>query len=213
MKICNGCKIIKPLTDFGIRNYPNRQVTRSQCRNCEAEYAKKRRCEKFEEIKNYNRQYVSKNKEKVRQWNMKHFNQNKERVRERARNNYKKYREIPEKVIIQDCRSRINKLINNKNDNTINLIGCSPIFLRKWLEWQFDSKMNWKNKGSYWHIEHVKPCNSFDFNNKEEIYKCFNWKNIRPYDGSRNMSKGDKILPYEIVLQELKVYHYKSLKP
>ena len=39
--------------------------------------------------------------------------------------------------------------------------------------------MTFDNYGE-WHIDHVKPCSSFDLTNEQEIYECFNWKNIRP---------------------------------
>lgn len=210
MKVCNGCKIEKPLTEFGIRTYPNRKVPRSQCKKCECEYAKRVRKQRPDDVRKRNQKYTSKNKEKVKHWNRNHCNQNKERIRERANKNYKIYRQNPETVILHNCRGRIYKLIKNKSDKTENLIGCSPNFLRKWLEWQFNSRMSWNNYGKYWHIEHVKPCSSFRF--PDEQYECFNWSNLKPLEASKNMSKNNQIIPFQIVLQELKVYHYKSLK-
>jgi hypothetical protein len=90
------------------------------------------------------------------------------------------------------------------------LVGCSVKFLKNWLEWQFDSNMNWENIGSYWHIDHVTPCTSFDLSIEEEQLKCFNWTNTRPLEAKKNMSKHNKILPKEILHQEIKVKYYKN---
>ena len=53
--------------------------------------------------------------------------------------------------------------------------------------------MNWDNHGDYWHIDHVKPCASFDLLNDIEIKECFNWKNVRPLEKTLNLSKNDKV--------------------
>ncbi len=46
-----------------------------------------------------------------------------------------------------------------------------------------------------WHIDHIKPCSSFDFSIKEEQYKCFHYTNLQPMWGLENMSKNDKWEP------------------
>jgi len=109
--------------------------------------------------------------------------------------------EYPRLRILQALRSQ-NVM---KSIHSFNLIGCSFLFLRKWLEWQFNSKMSWKNMGSYWHIDHVIPCASFKLLNEEEQLKCFNWKNLRPLEKTQNLQKNDKILPREILHQEIKL--------
>jgi len=52
--------------------------------------------------------------------------------------------------------------------------------------------MSWENYGK-WHIDHIKPCSSYDFNKSEDIIECFNWKNLRPCWGKENLEKSDKI--------------------
>jgi hypothetical protein len=53
--------------------------------------------------------------------------------------------------------------------------------------------MSWKNRGTYWHIDHIKPCSSFDLTNQEEIYKCYNWRNLRPLEKTENIIKSNFI--------------------
>ena len=66
-----------------------------------------------------------------------------------------------------------------KAEKTMNLIGCSVEKLKKYLENKFRDGMTWNNHGFYgWHIDHIKPCCSFNLKNKEEQKKCFNYKNL-----------------------------------
>ena len=65
--------------------------------------------------------------------------------------------------------------------------------------------MTLENYGKTWNIDHVYPCSKFDLTKKEEIAKCFSWKNLRPLRASKNREKHNKIQNIELVLQELKV--------
>jgi hypothetical protein len=99
-----------------------------------------------------------------------------------------------------------------KSDITLDIIGCSIMFYREWLEYQFDDKMNWENHGDYWHIDHVKPCSSYNFFNENEIKECFSWKNVRPIQKSINLQKNDKIDNELIALHKDKVKSFLLLR-
>lgn len=43
------------------------------------------------------------------------------------------------------------------------------------------------------HIDHIIPCAAYDFNDPEEIKKCWNPKNLRLLPAKENLSKSDKI--------------------
>jgi len=73
--------------------------------------------------------------------------------------------------------------------------------------------MNWNNQGSYWNIDHVIPCNSFNLEKEEEIKKCFNWKNLRPCEKLENFSKNNKIIKEIIVNHNNKINEYISKHP
>lgn len=72
--------------------------------------------------------------------------------------------------------------IDRKKDNlTENLIGCNMLFFMEYISNQFIDGMNWDNYGKKgWHLDHIKPCNSFDLTNKEEQKQCFHYSNIQP---------------------------------
>jgi hypothetical protein len=70
------------------------------------------------------------------------------------------------------------------------LLGCSISDFRKYLEKQFSEGMTWDNHGfNGWHIDHIKPCASFDLTIPEEQQKCFHYSNMQPLWAQDNLSK------------------------
>lgn len=210
MKVCIDCKKEKSLDFFELRKDTNKY--RNQCKNCKTSYHKKWKKDNKDKVDEWDKNYRKLNRERLTKYHKTWRCKNIERINERRKIIYKKNMNKPEFRILNSCRSRIRNIVLKKHKNTLKLIGCSPKFLREWLEWQFNSKMNWENYGSYWHIEHVTPCASFNLLLKNEQYECFNWKNLKPLKASLNSSKGKKILLKDILLQELKVYYYQHNK-
>ena len=56
-----------------------------------------------------------------------------------------------------------------KTNTTMELCGCSLEELKAHLEKQFVENMSWDNR-SEWHIDHIRPCASFDLTDIERIY-------------------------------------------
>ena len=79
---------------------------------------------------------------------------------------------------------------HRKSGHTMELVGCSVSELATHLEKQFAEKMTWENKGE-WHIDHRRPCASFDLSDAEQQKMCFHFTNCQPMWGSENMSKND----------------------
>lgn len=77
----------------------------------------------------------------------------------------------------------------NKNDTTMNYIGCNIQYLREWFEYNFSSEMNWENYGSFWSIDHIIPVCKFDLTIEDEKLKCWNWSNLMPVTIKYNSSK------------------------
>lgn len=95
-------------------------------------------------------------------------------------------------------RSRINKVINGEHKpRTLELLGCSYDFLKKWLEFQFKDDMTFENHGTIWHIDHIIPCKHFNLLDDEKK-KCFNWSNLQPSNCRENISKGATIRKEEV---------------
>ncbi len=55
---------------------------------------------------------------------------------------------------------------------------------------QFTGDMTWDNYAyDTWHLDHIRPCSSFDLTDPEQQLLCFNWRNQQPLTASENMSK------------------------
>ena len=78
-----------------------------------------------------------------------------------------------------------------KSAKTLELLGCSIEQLKEHLEKQFKAGMSWDNYGK-WHIDHIRPCASFDLLKASEQRKCFNYKNLQPLWQKENLQKGNK---------------------
>lgn len=76
-----------------------------------------------------------------------------------------------------------------KSTTTEELIGCTIVELMAHFELQFTEGMSWENYGK-WHVDHIRPCASFDLSKESEQRECFNYTNLQPLWAFDNMSKG-----------------------
>lgn len=214
--MCNKCKIEKNINEFNKGN--NKDELHCWCKNCCKEYKEKNK-QKIqinnksyrethkEQIKNYDKIYRNNNKEKLRNYRKIHqesikdqkkdyYTLNKEHILSRQKKYEKNRREIDINYkILCNLRRRLNHTIKNnyKSTSTINLLGCSIKQLKEYLESHFKQGMSWSNYGK-WHIDHIKPCASFDLSKPNEQSKCFHYSNLQPLWAEDNLSKHDKII-------------------
>lgn len=188
-KTCNKCGIKKDKNKF-YHQIISKDKLNTICIDCSKIKSKKWRDENSDKLKDYRKNSLPKSLK---------------------RHKIRRQTDIQFRLLLS-IRSRTNSFLKSKtkSSNTKRLIGCDLPFLKKWFEYQFNSKMNWENYASYWNIDHVKPCSSFNLQNENEQLECCNWKNLQPLESSRNCSKNNKIEPHQILLQELKVYNYKQ---
>ena len=72
------------------------------------------------------------------------------------------------------------------------LLGCSAEQLRTHLEEKFTDGMSWDNYGYRgWHIDHIRPCASFDLTDPQQQLECFHYTNLQPLWAEDNFKKGD----------------------
>ena len=82
-----------------------------------------------------------------------------------------------------------------KAAKTMDLIGCTIAELRLHIERQFTVGMAWINYGrNGWHIDHKRPCNSFDLTDDAQQRTCFHFTNLQPLWEAENISKSDRWL-------------------
>ena len=71
------------------------------------------------------------------------------------------------------------------------LIGCDIEYLMYYLQCQFIKGMNWNNYGK-WHIDHIRPCYTFDLSKEIEQQQCFHYANLRPLWAKENWNRGKR---------------------
>ncbi|AGC01926.1 intron encoded nuclease [Acanthamoeba polyphaga moumouvirus] len=140
--------------------------------------------------KMYNKEYVRRENVKERRRVYKRTEKYKAYARNYANNKHKT--NLIERLKT-NIRNRIRHSVKKRNESSSELIGCPIELLIEWLEFNFDENMNWTNYGSYWHMDHIKPCSSFNLDDILEREKCFNWTNVAPMKASENESKHAKI--------------------
>lgn len=192
-KICTKCKIEKDINEFYFRKDKYKYF--SHCRECTRIHKKYYNNINKERNKLTSRMRYLKNIEKRKIY----LQNNREniRARERLYEKNKRKNDINYKLK-KTLRSRIVSLLKgkDKSKHTMELLGCSIEFFKKYLEVQFQSGMTWENHGFYgWHIDHKIPCSSFDLSKPEEQAKCFHYTNMQPLWMKDNIIKKDKILP------------------
>ena len=205
-KECIECLIKKNNNDF----LKGRRSCKACCNKKSREYKKFHK----KEISEYNKKYKLDNKEKIQEYNKKYNLLNRNKIQKRH-TQYLKNKRITDPKYKLNCvlRNRIKSfLFGEKRKKTKELLDCNNDFLKDWIEFQFDKKMNFENHGIYWHIDHVIPCNKFDLLITDNQKKCFNWSNLQPLEIKKNLSKKDKIQKDEILNHNIKVLKFIELK-
>lgn len=109
----------------------------------------------------------------------------------------KRFARKPEAKLAAALRRRILKALDGevKSGSTYELLGCTWEHLRWHIEAQFDGKMTWENHGSYWHLDHITPLDSFDLSDPAQQRRACHWKNLQPLEAKENIRKKNRLLP------------------
>ena len=141
-------------------------------------------------ISKWGKCYYQKNKKQKLEYQKKYNLEHKEE-RKLYINKWAKQRRLdPTQRILDSLRTRLRIALKNssKKDNTLNLVGCSIVRLRAHLENKFQPGMSWSNYGK-WHIDHIRPCASFNLSKATEQHKCFHYTNLQPLWAIDNLRK------------------------
>jgi len=202
-KRCCKCNEIKPATEeYFNRLKKAKDGFRFECKEC-----KKKEYESYKNIalENNKRRYTLKkdaillnckkyresHKEQIRNFLKEYYKDNMKKIKESAkRSMYRRIEEDSGYKILVRYRTRLYKALKgiSKSKCTKDLIGCSIEELKVYLENQFKNGMSWDNYGE-WHVDHIKPCITFDFTKEEEQKKCFNYTNLQPLWACDNLKK------------------------
>ena len=96
-----------------------------------------------------------------------------------------------------NIRTRLNQFYKAKNirktNPTFKMVGCTPEFLKKYLEKKFKPGMTWKNHTLHgWHVDHIIPLSSVK--TLEDKYKLCHYTNLQPMWATENIKKSNKII-------------------
>ena len=212
-KICSKCKEEKGVCEY-TKKSRNKDGINCQCKECEKKYylensekLKKLSSERYyknhsenkekqkkrrESNPDYMQKYREINNEKIRLKKKEYDDKNKEKRNQYIKNKYKTDILFRLKINLSS-RLRKYSLLNNitKKNNTFDIIGCSPEFLKEHLENQFIDGMSWDDR-SEWHIDHIIPLSSAK--TEDELYRLCYYTNLQPLWVGDNLKKGSKIL-------------------
>lgn len=180
MKICAGCGLSKPLSEFSAERRVN-DGCKSRCKPCLAAEARGKRNEYF-------REFHRKNKERRNAWMRDNFDR---LTWQRDR------RKDPRHRIDGAMGMRLHSAIHHKKGGRkwSAIVGYSRDELIEHLSKKFQPGMSLENYGE-WHIDHIRPIASFNYvdDKDPEFLKCWTLENLQPLWAIDNLKKSDRIL-------------------
>lgn len=163
------------------------------------EFQKEYRLKNKEKLKKYHKEWSLENKEVIKEKAKIYFQENKKHIIEKRREYKKIYRGKRRKtdvlfVLVENMRSRIRNVLvrNKKSSTTIKLLGCTKEEFKKHIESKFTKEMSW-DKLHLIHIDHIRPCASFDLSDPGQQNICFHYTNLQPLWAIDNIKKGAKV--------------------
>jgi len=162
---CKYCDTVKSFDEFHA-NTNSKFGKKTICRDCQIKVRKK-----------YNNDI--RNKEHIRIY---------ERNRRKTDISYR---------LCRNLRSRIYFALSGrtKSASTKELLGCTIEKLKEHLQVTAISN-GYKDfdiesyKGSEYHVDHIKPCSSFNLKDEDEQRKCFHYTNLQILTAKANLEKG-----------------------
>lgn len=167
-----------------IHRHKNKDIINAKRRASYSRYAE--RCQ------NYQRKHLAENNKRInaRRRELRQLNLEKKREYDREYSANRRAQDIQYRIL-GNLRNRIRLSLENKSECTRDLLGCSLTDFVNHLQSQFTPEMTWENYGSYWSIDHIKACCSFDLRDPEQQKQCFHWSNCQPLPIVENSRKGN----------------------
>jgi hypothetical protein len=158
---------------------------------------KQRLATQKEKIAERDRLYHQANKERMEKYYKEYYLKNRDKVAEKRKKRilqhgrkYTTNSKIKHNISAR-IRVELKKHGMTKNQKSLDYCGCTVAFLIDYLATQFTSGMAWDNYGE-WHIDHIRPCASFDLTDPEQQKQCFHYTNLQPLWAEDNLRKSDK---------------------
>jgi hypothetical protein len=213
-KFCKSCNSEKDVSEFYVRRNRGNGLAgyTHKCKSCSRKTSREynKREGNFDK-KEYNKRYREKHRDKLNEYSKNWRYENVDKMKEQRKLYYQENKEDIVKKNYEYCKNRkksdslyklsigIRSLIlisfknqfTTKSKKTIEILGCSFEEFKLHLESQFDDKMNWKNQGTYWHMDHIIPISSAE--TEEDVYRLNHYTNFQPLYWEDNLRKSNKI--------------------
>lgn len=152
-------------------------------------------------ITKYKIKWAKDNPDKRKKITKKYYDNNKEKVKECSKK-IKRNKWATDLLyrLTTTIRNGVNQAFKrqgyNKKSKTANIIGCSFIELKSYLENKFEPWMNWDNRGLYngqpnygWDVDHIIPLSSAK--TEANLIKLLHYSNLQPLCSyvNRNVKK------------------------
>ncbi len=190
-----------------------RQKNAEKYREANRERMRQKRA-KSEELRQWERirqaKYYKENRERCKENRRRWYQKNRDQILEKRRSpearawqsSYAKKLRATNLQYKMACnlRTRLNGAIRARrakpSASAIDLLGCSIRQFRAQLESQFTDGMTWEEfMAGRIHIDHIRPCASFDLTKESEQKKCFHHSNLQPLWAEDNHRKHAKWEP------------------
>jgi hypothetical protein len=171
---CKKCNEEKELALFASKGAKQKPY---ECKPCLNKREREKRASNPEEYNKKKRDIYKVQKEQI--------NATRRKYLQNRRDNDPQYRAM----MALHCRLYI--AAKQKTGKTMELTGCTRDELMGHLASKFTEGMTWQNYGE-WHIDHIRPCASFDLTCAEQQRECFHWSNLQPLWAADNLKKGCK---------------------
>lgn len=184
------------------------EAYREQNRGRRREHSRVWRIKNPDKAREHSRKWASRNPDKIREsvraWTLKNPDKILQKSREyrkrpevkatRNKKQRQRYQQDPEFRVRVLTANRIKRALRCGHKSTPSevLLGCKVQELV--IAWNFKYGPEWQRNRSL-HIDHIRPCASFNLEDPEQQGACFNWRNLQLLDGPQNLAKGDSWTP------------------
>lgn len=175
VKKCYKCGLNKPKKEFGISRSV-KDGLQSCCKKCKSIIDKKYREKNRDYFINYMNNYYEENRDELIR---KSIIAHKKRLK---KDKLYKYRESSR----QKIRFRLNKILDNKEFDYCDFIGCDSKTFKNHLTQFFNDKINFDNRED-WELDHIIPL--YKAKTIEEINKLSHYSNIQILTRKENKTK------------------------
>ncbi len=205
-KACNSCKTVHPVEHFHVRRASPDGLCHI-CKTCsKAKHAKYYQDNREKFLADCAARYRA-NPEPAKRRSAKWYEDNRPAALERCKEYAQKTkahrnRKLSERLksdpsykVAVYTRTRVLAVLKGgrKSAGTEELLGASHETVVAHLASKFQPGMTWENQGKHgWHIDHIRPCSSFDLTDPAQQRACFHYTNLQPMWAKDNLRKGAK---------------------